>query len=191
MCEEVWQSAIGLCRGTIFSETRIRFRIMSEGRGLLRIPLERSTPPAEGRRCRSPKKDGAPVPGSPGLQAISFNTSCEIEIARNLMQAAGQVRERRSGGESGRSNGDFAPPRLWGSGSARTSSCLMSARRAQPDYFAGRWGGNRRPIANGARRMRINRGEQAALPLVSSSAIAKSQNGVRLRMAAASVPSSR
>ena len=187
MCEEVWQSAIGLCWSTIFSETRIRFRIMSEGRGLLRILLERSTPPAEGRRCRSPKKDGAPVPGSPGLQAISFNTSCKIEIARNLMQAAGQVRERRSGGESGRSNGDFAPP----AGSARTSSCLMSARRAQPDYFAGRWGGNGRSIANGARRMRINRGEQAALPLVSSSAIAKSQNGVRLRMAAASVPSSR
>jgi hypothetical protein len=52
------------------------------------------------------------MPGSPGLQAISFNTSCEIEIARNLMQAAGQVRERRSGGESGRSNGDFAPPRV-------------------------------------------------------------------------------
>jgi hypothetical protein len=37
------------------------------------------------------KKDGAPVPGSPGLQAISFNTSCEIEIAQKVMQAAGQV----------------------------------------------------------------------------------------------------
>jgi len=47
MCEEVWQSAIGLCWSTIFSETRIRFRIMSEGRGLLRVLLERSTPPAE------------------------------------------------------------------------------------------------------------------------------------------------
>ena len=31
------------------------------------------------------------MPGSPGLQAISFNTSCEIEIARNAMQTAGQV----------------------------------------------------------------------------------------------------
>jgi hypothetical protein len=38
-----------------------------------------------------PKKDGAPVPGSPGLQAISFNTSCEIEIADTVMQAAGQL----------------------------------------------------------------------------------------------------
>jgi hypothetical protein len=38
-----------------------------------------------------PKKDGAPVPGSPGLQAISFNTSCEIEIAVTVMQGAGQV----------------------------------------------------------------------------------------------------
>jgi hypothetical protein len=37
------------------------------------------------------KKDGAPVPGSPGLQAISFNTSCEIEIAQRVMQVAGQV----------------------------------------------------------------------------------------------------
>ena len=39
----------------------------------------------------STKKDGAPVPGSPGLQAISFNTSCEIEIAQRIMQTAGQV----------------------------------------------------------------------------------------------------
>jgi hypothetical protein len=36
------------------------------------------------------EKDGAPVPGSPGLQAISFNTSCEIEIAETIMQTAGQ-----------------------------------------------------------------------------------------------------
>ena len=38
-----------------------------------------------------PEKDGAPVPGSPGLQAISFNTSCEIEIAHKPMQSAGQL----------------------------------------------------------------------------------------------------
>ena len=43
------------------------------------------------RTAPTPKKDGAPVPGSPGLQAISFNTSCEIEIAHRIMQAAGQV----------------------------------------------------------------------------------------------------
>ncbi len=41
----------------------------------------------------APKKDGAPVPGSPGPQAISFNTSCEIEIAHTIMQTAGQVRQ--------------------------------------------------------------------------------------------------
>ena len=34
------------------------------------------------------------MPGSPGPQAISFNTSCEIEIAQRIMQTAGQVRIR-------------------------------------------------------------------------------------------------
>src|SRR5262249_48903341 len=51
-------------------------------------------PPAGMPIAAIPKKDGAPVPGSPGLQAISFNTSCEIEIARNVMQRAGQLREK-------------------------------------------------------------------------------------------------
>ncbi len=51
---------------------------------------------AVGRARRAPKIDGAPVPGSPGLQAISFNTSCEIEIAHKAMQAVGQVGPRRN-----------------------------------------------------------------------------------------------
>ena len=31
------------------------------------------------------------MPGSPGLQAISFSTRCETEIAPEAMQAVGQV----------------------------------------------------------------------------------------------------
>src|SRR5579863_2844157 len=36
------------------------------------------------------EKDGAPVPGSPGLQAISFDTSREVEIALTSLQTTGQ-----------------------------------------------------------------------------------------------------
>jgi hypothetical protein len=48
------------------------------------------------------------VPGSPGLQAISFNTSCEIEIALTVMQAAGQLRQRLIGSEFRSSGPVFA-----------------------------------------------------------------------------------
>jgi hypothetical protein len=65
----------------------------------------------------TPEKDGAPVPGSPGLQAISFNTSCEIEIARIVMQGAGQVAKRPHRGESAFAEGDFALTGCWPNGS--------------------------------------------------------------------------
>ena len=48
------------------------------------------------------------MPGSPGLQAISFNTSCEIEIADAVMQAAGQL---GSGVDQASQNRDFAQNR--------------------------------------------------------------------------------
>src|ERR1700691_4872442 len=54
---------------------------------------------------QGPKKDGAPVPGSPGLQAISFNTSCETEIALTFMQAPGQVAGGNSKGPQTESRG--------------------------------------------------------------------------------------
>ena len=50
------------------------------------------------------------MPGSPGLQAISFNTSCEIEIAPKAMQAVGQVRK---------SQGLAAPRGTWDGLTAR------------------------------------------------------------------------
>jgi hypothetical protein len=66
----------------------------------------------ENAAAPTPKKDGAPVPGSPGLQAISFNTSCEIEIASTPMQAAGQLRKRRIGADSRPSGSHFALQRM-------------------------------------------------------------------------------
>jgi hypothetical protein len=78
----------------------------------------------ENAAAPTPKKDGAPVPGSPGLQAISFNTSCEIEIADNDYASAGPTRlwyypGNQNLAESGRGAG-FGPPDSW----------LMSAQRA-------------------------------------------------------------
>ena len=83
--------------------------------------MQRSTPLAYSQRCRSPKKDGAPVPGPPGLQAISFNTSCEIEIACILMQGAGQLRQGRLAVNPARPRAILRPLRV--------------GLRVRPDWF--------------------------------------------------------
>src|SRR5208282_5243033 len=77
MCEGGEEINGGFRRGTVMPGTRF---MHGPADGRTRVP-----------GMTAPKKDGAPVPGSPGLQAISFNTSCETEIADIAMQAAGQV----------------------------------------------------------------------------------------------------
>jgi hypothetical protein len=96
------------------------------------------------------------VPGSPGLQAISFNTSCETEIAPLSMQAPGQV-------VSGNSQGPQTETR--------------TAKGAPNGLSAPPW----RPVAVQRAISWLNYGQWRGLL----------QKGVRLRIAAARVPSSR
>src|SRR5262249_54467115 len=127
-----------------------------------------------------PKKDGAPVPGSPGLQAISFNTSCEIEIAPWLMQGAGQLAEEGSEANRGAPRGIWRPQRP--QFRARPGRFMLNVCAA-----GGRWLNSRQGTRGWSSEMA--HGRPAAIRAVrfpegpSLLAAAWAQNGVRLRMA--------
>jgi hypothetical protein len=115
-------------------------------------------------RHRPPKADGADPqkrmePRCRDRRGSKQSHSTRVVRSRShVILCKGRAKSARAGWRGIRPvRRPFYAHSVWGSGSARTGSCLMSARRAQPDYFAGRWGRTR---ANNEQRSG-NRGKRA------------------------------